>query len=126
VKKSDIPEQQRVQSPEESIEKLECTCQWGCRINSQGNHYIWKGYKIHPDVSDTGIPLTAVITGANVHDSRPAIPMEKLTEQRCTFLYSLTDSAYDAEAVHDFIRAEGLIPRPLGRMKGIKSRLRYL
>jgi methyl-accepting chemotaxis protein len=25
-----------------------------------------------------------------------------------------------------FIRAEGLIPRPLGRMKGIKSRLRYL
>jgi len=25
-----------------------------------------------------------------------------------------------------FIRAEGLIPRPLGRMKGIKSRLQYL
>jgi hypothetical protein len=24
-----------------------------------------------------------------------------------------------------FIRAEGLIPRPLGRMKGIKSRLQY-
>ncbi len=25
-----------------------------------------------------------------------------------------------------FIRAEGLIPRPLGRMRGIKSRLQYL
>jgi hypothetical protein len=27
---------------------------------------------------------------------------------------------------NEFIRADGLIPRPLGRMKGIKSRLRYL
>jgi ABC-type sulfate/molybdate transport systems ATPase subunit len=28
--------------------------------------------------------------------------------------------------IASFIRAEGLISRPLGRMKGIKSRLRYL
>jgi hypothetical protein len=42
VKKPDIPEQQRVQSPEESIEKLECTYQWGCKINSQGNQPLWK------------------------------------------------------------------------------------
>jgi len=29
-------------------------------------------------------------------------------------------------SIETVIRAEGLIPRPLGRMKGIKSRLQYL
>jgi hypothetical protein len=37
---------------------------------------FWKGYKLHLDISDTGFPLTAVVTGANVHDSQPAIPKE--------------------------------------------------
>jgi hypothetical protein len=36
------------------------------------------------------------------------------------------DSFQEEPKKRYFIRAEGLIPRPLGRMKGIKSRLRYL
>jgi hypothetical protein len=35
-------------------------------------------------------------------------------------------TAAGEKKIDAFIRAEGLIPRPLGRMKGIKSRLRYL
>jgi len=34
------------------------------------------------DVTDLGIPVTAVVTDANVHDSRLAIPMEKWTERK--------------------------------------------
>ena len=64
---------------------------------------IWKGYKLHLDVSDTGFPITACVTGANVHDSMPAIPMEKMTEQRVAFCYSLMDPAYDSKTIIDFI-----------------------
>jgi hypothetical protein len=37
------------------------------------------------DVSDRGFPITAVITGASVHDSQLAIPVEKLTEGNVLF-----------------------------------------
>jgi len=93
-----------------SIEKLNKNCAFGCKKNSQGNIETTKGYKLHLDVSDSGFPLTAVITGANVHDSRLAIPMEKLTEQKVSFCYSLMDSAYDAKTIDDFIRSRERIP----------------
>jgi hypothetical protein len=66
--------------------------------------------KLHPDVTDTGFPLTAIVTGASVHDSRLAIPMEQLTEKKVPFCYSLMDSAYDCDAIDGFIRGRGRIP----------------
>jgi hypothetical protein len=57
----------------ESIKELDTQCSWGCKKNSQGNVSFWKGYKLHLDVTDMGIPVTAVVTGANVHDSQLAI-----------------------------------------------------
>jgi hypothetical protein len=41
--------------------------------NSQGNVSFWMGYKLHLGVTDLGIPVTAVVTGANVHDSQPIV-----------------------------------------------------
>lgn len=83
-------------------------CTWGCKRNSQGNVQFWKGYKLHLDVTDSGIPVTAVVTGvghshvtfsllanvseANVHDSQVAIPMKKLKQRNITRLYSLSDA----------------------------------
>ena len=93
-----------------SLEKLNKNCAWGCKKNSQGNIESTKGYKLHLDVSDIGFPLTAVITGANVHDSQLAIPMEKITEQKVTFCYSLMDSAFDAKTIDEFIRSRGRVP----------------
>jgi len=93
-----------------SLEKLNKNCAWGCKKNSQGNVEITKGYKLHLDVSDTGFPLTAVITGANVHDSQLAIPMEKLTEQKVISCYSLMDSAFDAKIIDEYIRSRGRVP----------------
>jgi hypothetical protein len=44
--------------------------------------------------------LTACVTSAHVHGSQPAIPMEKLTEQKVQFGYSVTDTGYGAKTIH--------------------------
>lgn len=43
---------------------------------------LWKDYKLHLDVTDQVIPVTAVVTGSDVHDSQAAIPMDKQTLDR--------------------------------------------
>jgi hypothetical protein len=68
---------------------------------------FWKGYKLQPWRKRCGIPITAVVTGANVHDSQVAIPMEKLTASRVTHLYSPMDCARDAADIRSWISACG-------------------
>jgi transposase/IS5 family transposase len=103
-------EKQLLQDAAVSLEKINKNCALGSKKNSKGNIETTKGYKLHLDVSDAGFPLTAVITGANVHDSQLAIPMEKLTEQKVTFCYSLMDSGYDAKTITDFILSRERVP----------------
>ena len=105
-----VLEKQITQTPQQSLARIDKECAWGCKKNSEGNVYFWKGYKLHLDVSDIGFPLTACVTGANVHDSQLAIPMEQLTEQKVTFLYSLMDAGYDAATIDDFIRSRERVP----------------
>ena len=100
-------EKQLNQSSGESLAELNYDPSWGGKRNSQGNPSYWKGYKLHLDVTDYGLPVTAVLTGANVHDSQLAIPMEKITEKRVSHLYSLMDAAYDAEPIKNFIVSRG-------------------
>jgi hypothetical protein len=102
--------QQIQEDPSKSLSSINKSCAWGCKKNSQGKVLYWKGVKLHLDVSDIGFPITAIITGANVHDSQLAIPMEKLTEQKITHLYSLMDAAYDSEDITAFILGKGRIP----------------
>jgi IS5 family transposase len=109
-KEPTVIEQQPTQDAKTSLDDIDKECAWGCKKNSEGNVSFWKGYKLHLDVSDTGFPLTAIVTGANVHDSQLAIPMEQLTETKVPFCYSLMDSAYDAKAIDEFIRSRGRIP----------------
>jgi hypothetical protein len=73
---------------------------WGAKKNSQGNEQYWRGYKLHIDVADGQLPISAVLTSASVHDSQVAIPLMTLTSQRVDYLYDLMDSAYDAEHIH--------------------------
>jgi len=86
------------------------SCAWGAKKNSQGNMSYWKGYKLHLDVTDLGIPVTALITGANVHDSQLAIPMEQLTGTKISWRYSLMDAGYDADSIISFIESQNRIP----------------
>ena len=50
-----------------------------------------------------------MVTGAGVHDSQVAIPLERMTETRVTHLYSLMDAAYDSETIHSFIQQRGRV-----------------
>jgi hypothetical protein len=95
------------QQPGRAIRELDRSCAWGRKVNSQGNAEFWKGYKLHLDVDDMGIPITAVVTGANVHDSQAAIPMEKKTTSIVHRLYSLMDAAYDAKDIRSYIEGTG-------------------
>jgi hypothetical protein len=76
---------------ETSLSQISKKSTWGLKINSRRHIHVWKELKLHLDVSGIEFPLTACITGANVHDSQLAIPMEKLTEQKVHCCYSLMD-----------------------------------
>lgn len=95
------------QTAEEALQEINRFATWGCKKDSNGKTNCWKGYKLHLDVGDMGIPVSALLTGANVHDSQVAIPLEKITASKVTFLYSVMDAAYDAQPIRMFIRSNG-------------------
>jgi IS5 family transposase len=103
-------EKQLTEEPCVSLKRLNKKCTYGFKQSSRGKHTFWKGYKLHLDVSDSGFPITAFVTGANVQDCFLAIPMEKVTEQRVTFCYSLMDKGYDANILHSFIKSRERVP----------------
>jgi Transposase DDE domain/Transposase domain (DUF772) len=103
-------EQQLHRSLEENLADLPTACAVGCKRNSQGHQETWMGYKLHLDTVDGDIPISALLTGAGVHDSQAAIPLAQLSAWRVTSLYDLMDSAYDAPPIHEFSRRLGHVP----------------
>ena len=89
-------EVQRTQTAEEAIALLPRVCDRGVKKNAKGYTETWNGFKLHMDVNDCGLPLSAVLTSASLHDSQVAIPLMKLTSSKVTYCYDLMDSAYDA------------------------------
>ncbi|HBR17489.1 MAG TPA: IS5/IS1182 family transposase, partial [Deltaproteobacteria bacterium] len=98
------------QSFEESLKELPTVCDIGSKKNSKGYLETWKGYKLHIDVSDCGLPVSAVLTSASVHDSQAAIPMIKMTSARVDYLYDVMDAAYDAGQIYETSRTLGHVP----------------
>jgi len=49
-------------------------CDRGTKKNARGIRETWRGYKLHIDTADCGIPLSAILTSASLHDSQVAIP----------------------------------------------------
>ncbi|MGH9697671.1 MAG: hypothetical protein ACRD5Z_26255, partial [Bryobacteraceae bacterium] len=78
--------------------------------SSKGHLGYWRGYKLHLDVADGQIPITALLTGACLHDSQVAVPPMTLTSQRVPYLYDLMDAAYDANAIDAHSRSLGHVP----------------
>ena len=101
---------QITQAPQVALAELPTACDVGMKLDSKGHKTVWIGYKVHFDVDDVGLPITVVTTSASLHDSQVAIPMEKLTAQRVTSLYSLMDAAYDAELIKQCCREWGHVP----------------
>jgi len=95
------------QRPSEALQDIPTFCDVGCKKNAQGYKETWIGYKFHVDTSDSGLPVTTVLTSASLHDSQVAIPMMKMTTDKVTYLYDLMDSAYDAEPIYEVSKALG-------------------
>jgi hypothetical protein len=98
------------QSPSEALRDIPVSCDVGTKKNSQGYKETWIGYKLHIDTACNGLPLTAVLSSASLHDSQVAIPMMKLTAEKVTSFYDLMDSAYDAESIYHVSRSLGHVP----------------
>jgi hypothetical protein len=115
-------QRQRNQKLDRMLSDLPSACDIGAKKNSQGNEQYWRGYKLHLDVADGQIPISAVLTSASVHDSQVAIPLMTLTSQRVTYLYDLMDTAYDADGIHAHSRQGNHVPiiAPHGR-RGTKK-----
>jgi hypothetical protein len=92
------------------LNDLPKACDVGTKKNSKGYKVSWTGYKLHIDVADGGIPLSAVLTSASTHDSQAAIPLAKMSHERVINLYDVMDSAYDVPHIHDMSRQLGHIP----------------
>ena len=95
---------------EEMLKELPNECDKGAKKDSKGNVMYWAGYKLHLDTIDAGIPISAIVTSASVHDSQVAIPLATLTAQRITNLYDLMDAAYDVEAIKEHSKTLGHVP----------------
>lgn len=92
-------ERQRRQTLAQQIAGLPTACSIGVKTNAKGHQQYWRGFKLHLDVADGQIPISALLTGASVHDSQAAIPLMTMSTERVTYLYDLMDSAYDAAAI---------------------------
>jgi hypothetical protein len=92
------------------LRDLPTGCDIGSKVSSKGYQQHWRGYKLHLDVADGGIPITCLLTSASLHDSQAAIPMATVTAQRVTSLYDLMDAAYDAKAIAEHSRSLGHVP----------------
>ena len=110
-------QRQRHQKLAGMLSDLPRQCDIGAKKNSHGNLQYWRGYKLHLDVADGQVPISAVLTSASVHDSQVAIPVMTLSSQRVVHLYELMDSAYDADAIHAHSRQLNHVPiiAPHGR-----------
>jgi hypothetical protein len=105
-----IEKQANGMSLADMLNDLPKACDVGTKKNSKGYKVSWTGYKLHIDVADGGIPISAVLTSASTHDSQVAIPLAKMSSERVTNLYDVMDSAYDVPHIHDMSRQLGHIP----------------
>ena len=94
----------------EAINELPTSCDRGTKKNAKGYKTSWNGYKLHLDTNDTGLPISAIVTSASVHDSQVAIPLMKLTSNKVNYFYDLMDAAYDAQQIYQTSRQLGHVP----------------
>ena len=98
------------QTAKEAVQELPIACDRGTKKNAQGYKMSWNGYKLHLDTNDIGLPISALVTSASLHDSQAAIPLIKMTSRKITYLYDLMDAAYDATKIKEISRKFGHVP----------------
>jgi hypothetical protein len=111
-------ERQADMSLAEMLSDLPTHCAVGAKRNAKGHTTSWIGYKLHLDVADGDIPISAVLTSASLHDSQAAIPLATMTASRVINLYDLMDSAYDLKLTLELARQLINTPRHLSQHPG--------
>ena len=95
---------------EEMLKDLPIACNRGSKKNSQGFIETWIGYKLHIDTADDGIPVSAILTSASLHDSQVAIPLVTITSDRVLNFYDCMDAAYDQPEIVGYSRQLNHVP----------------
>lgn len=103
-------ERQKTMTAEQMLADLPKLCDVGTKTNSKGKKCSWVGYKLHLDVADGQIPITAILTSASLHDSQVALPLATITATRVANLYDLMDKGYDSENIREHSRGLGHVP----------------
>lgn len=103
-------QKQKHMSLEEMLKDLPIACDRGSKKNSQGFVETWIGYKLHIDTADAGIPVSAVLTSASLHDSQAAVPLATMSATRVQNFYDCMDSAYDAPEIVEHSRRLNHVP----------------
>ena len=85
-------------------------CAVGAKRNAKGHKEYWVGYKLHLDIADGAIPVTALLTSASLNDSQAAIPLATMTARRVANCYDLMDASYDAPEIAAACRELGRVP----------------
>lgn len=99
-----------MQTTKEMLKLVSTACGVGVKQNSKGNREVWIGGKLHISAVDGDIPITAIYSGANVHDSSVALPLIQETSKRVSYLYDLQDAGYDADIIREFSQRNGHHP----------------
>ena len=97
-----LKQQKEMDGAEDMLKLISTKCGVGVKQNSKGNREVWIGGKLHISAVDGDIPITALYSGANVHDSSLALPLIKETSNRVDYLYDLQDAGYDADIIREF------------------------
>lgn len=92
------------------LDELPKACDRGSKCNAQGYKNSWNGYKLHLDTADCGVPISALLTSASVHDSQVAVPLALITANRVTNLYDLMDAAYCSDELRRHSQSLGHVP----------------
>lgn len=101
---------QRQQTLTQMMADIPTACDRGTKCNAQGYKVSWNGYKLHLDTADCGVPVAALLSSASMHDSRAAIPLSLISQQRVTNLYDVMDAAYCSLDLHDHCRSLNHVP----------------
>jgi hypothetical protein len=101
---------QRQQTLPQMLAEMPTACDRGTKCNAQGYKVSWNGYKLHLDTADCGVPISALLSSASMHDSLAAIPLSLMSAQRVTNCYDLMDAAYCSGVLREFSCELGHVP----------------
>jgi hypothetical protein len=92
------------------LDNLPKVCDKGMKKNASGYYTAWRGYKLHSNVDDNGIPLASILTSASCNDCEVAIPLAVKRSKVAVNLYDLMDAAYDCPEIMEHSLSSGRIP----------------